>query len=284
MTAKENILAGLTHLLQEGCLARSACSAGLLGAIRSLLDTGVVVEERSGAGRRLVVRNVEALRRFVDRYFPNMEIGHDHMSRTSGVARFRDSKTFPSDTPEIVHVRAWTDEALLKNGKPAGAARASSEHGVFSFVLSNRYSLRGICALVENPAVFAQFERLHLPAGLAIRYSGRVSGRLQDWLRENSAADFSVVHLPDYDPVGMTEFTRLRARIGARLSLYSPDDLAELFVRFSTRGIIEKGNNRAMLASLRKSKLPEVRRIVDLIDRHNACLEQEALLLSVETI
>jgi hypothetical protein len=282
VTAKENILAGLTKLLQEGGVAKSACSAALLGAIRSLLDTGVVVEERSGAGRRLVVRNVDALRWFVERYFPNREISDDHLSRTVGVARFRDSKTFASDTPEIVHVRAWTDEALLKDGKPAGAAQATSDHGVFSFLLSKHYSLRGTCALVESPAVFIQFERVHLSAGLVIWYSGCVSGRLLDWLAGNNAPDFSLVHLPDYDPVGMNEFTRLRARLDDRVSLHLPDNLEEQFL-LPDCGILKKGNNRAMLANLRKSKLAEVRRVVALMDGNNGCLEQESLLLPAET-
>jgi hypothetical protein len=197
--------------------------------------------------------------------------------------RFRDSKTFASDTPEILSARAWVEKALLKDGQPAGAARASSEHGVFSFLLSRRYSLRGPCALVENPAVFTQFERLRLSAGLVICAGrGSVSGRLMEWLTANDAPDFSLVHLPDYDPVGLHEYTRLRARLGTRARLHVPADLGELFGRFSSRAILAKGRNRAMLASLRDSKLPEVRRVVALIDRHNGCLEQEALLWAGE--
>jgi len=279
VTSKENILAGLTNLLHESGMARSSCGAALLQTIQPLLDAGVVAEERSGGGRRLAVRDKAALRRFVQRDFPNSAAGQDHTSRAAGVARFRDSKTFPSDTPEILSVRAWAEDALLKDGEPAGAARATFRHGVFSFLLNNHYLLRGPCALVENPAVFSQFERLRLPVGLVI-CSGRgsASGRLMDWLGANDAPDFSLLHLPDYDPVGMVEFTRLRARLGARVRLHLPEDLGERFARFSNRSLLDKTKNRAMLAGLRKTGLPEVRRVVSLIDSNNACLEQEALL------
>jgi hypothetical protein len=282
VTSKENILAGLTHLLQKGGMARSACSAALLETIQPLLDAGVLAEERSGGGRCLAVRDGTALRQFMRRDFPNTAAGPGHTSRATGVARFRDSKTFASDTPEILSVRAWSEEALLKDGEPAGAARATAGHGVFSFLLNDHYSLRGPCALVENPAVFAQFERLRLPASLVI-CSGRgsVSRRLMDWLGANNAPDFSLLHLPDYDPVGMIEFTRLRARLGARAILYLPDDLGERFARFSNRSLLGKSKNQAMLAALRKTGLPEVRRVVSLMDSHNGCLEQEALLLTI---
>jgi hypothetical protein len=109
-----------------------------------------------------------------------------------------------------------------------------------------------------------------------------MSRNLIDWLGANATPDFSLIHLPDYDPVGMDEFTRLRARLGARVQLHFPDDLPERFSRFSNHGILKKPNNQALLANLRRTKLPEVRRIVSLIDSNNACLEQEALLLPAE--
>ncbi len=284
MTANENILAGMTRLLEEGSLAKSAVSIALLRKLEPLLDAGVVAKTRAGNGWRLMVLDAEALREFMQRNFPNTPLGREHASRTAGVARFRDSKTFVSDTPEILSVRAWVEQSLLKDGEPIGAARASSEHGLFSFVMDSHYSLHGACALVENPAVFSQFERLHLPVALVISSScGHVSRRLLDWLKANDAPDFSLLHLPDYDPVGMFEFERLRACLGARVRLHVPDDLAERFARFSNRGILEKAGNQTRLATLRKSKLPEVRRVIVLIDRNNACLEQEALLFTAGT-
>jgi hypothetical protein len=43
--------------------------------------------------------------------------------------------------------------------------------------------------------------------------------------------------------------------------------------------LLMKRNSQAMLARLRGSELPTIRRVVALIDRHNGGLEQEALLI-----
>src|ERR1035438_3951452 len=281
MTAEENILAQITHLLEEGAMPRSACSGSLLKTLQPLLHAGVVVEEHSGAGRRLVVRDAATLQEFSRRHFPNTPVPGGLSSRATGVARFRDSKAFASDTPEIVSVRAWSEKALLQKGQPTGAAVATTQHGVFSFLLadSEHYALRGPCALVENPAVFTQFERFQLPVGLAIYGHGRASSRLVDWLATMTSPDFHLLYLPDYDPVGLTEFERLRGRLGNRLRLHLPHDLDQQFARFSNRTLLKHANSQSMLAGLRRTASSEVRHVVALMDRHNAGLEQEALLL-----
>jgi hypothetical protein len=284
VTAKENILAQLTHLLGENAISRSACSGSLLRTLRPLLHAGVVVEERSGAGRRLVVRDAAALRDFVSVHFPAAPTPDAAASRVAGVAGFRSSKVFASDTPEIVSVRAWSETAILADGQPAGAATATARHGVFSFLLDPRYALDGDAALVENPLVFLEFERLHLPVNLAIYGHGRASTRLLDWLASHGSHLRSLLHLPDYDPVGLSEFERLRRRLGDRVRLYLPADLALRFARFSNPDLLANPTARVLLATLRQSATPEVRQVVALIDPHNAGLEQEALLVEAREI
>jgi hypothetical protein len=281
MTAAENILAQITHLLQEGAMPRSACSASLLRTLQPLLHAGVVVEERVGGGRRLVVRNAAALQEFSRHHFPDISVPGGLSSRATGVARFRDSKIFASDTPEIVSIRAWSEKALLKQGQPTEAAVATTEHGVFSFLLADarRYALRGDCALVENPAVFTQFERFQLPSGAAIYGHGRASKRFVNWLANMASPDFQLLHLPDYDPVGLTEFERLRSRLGNRVRLHLPHDLDKQFACFSNPSLLKNAKSQSMLASLRRTGSHEVRHVVALIDCHNAGLEQEAFLV-----
>jgi hypothetical protein len=45
--------------------------------------------------------------------------------------------------------------------------------------------------------------------------------------------------------------------------------------------LLKKGNNQAMFAQLRRSDLPAIRRVVELIDRYKAGLEQEAFLVKL---
>ena len=281
MNPGESTRARLQTLQMQGSLAKSACSRSLLDRLAPLISTGVIAEERSGAGRRLVVRQPGALAAFIDREFPGADVAADDLSRTLGVAQYRDSKAHASDTPEIVSVRAWSGEALLLRGQPCGVAEATAAHGVFAFLLGSesRHSISSLAALVENPALFAHFERLHLPVPLAIYGHGRTSSRLVDWLVSQTAPGFKLLHMPDYDPTGLTEYVRLHSRLGSRISLHLPGGLEEGFRKFSNRAMLSKPHNRAMLAGLQNSPLPEVRRVVALINEHNAGLEQEALLL-----
>jgi hypothetical protein len=45
--------------------------------------------------------------------------------------------------------------------------------------------------------------------------------------------------------------------------------------------LLKKANSQAMLAQLRRSEMPAIRQVVELIDRYNASLEQEALLVQL---
>jgi hypothetical protein len=283
VSTEENIQAQLAALLEQGSLPRSACSGSFLKALRPLLESGVILEERCGAGRRLAVGNAVALRQFFTGRYPGVTAFEGASNRIVGVARFRDSKTVPGSPVELVCVRAWKAGALCRGGQVVEVALATQEHGVFAFLLGNEspYSLHGPCALVENPAVFTCIERLDLAIGLAVYGHGRASNRLLEWLAGMSAPDFVLMHLPDYDPVGLSEFTRLRERLGRRVRLHLPADLPARFERFSNRALLGKPNSRGLLTSLRHSPGPEVHQVLELIHRYNAGLEQEALLLDI---
>ncbi|MCI0747256.1 MAG: hypothetical protein L0Y58_17770 [Verrucomicrobia subdivision 3 bacterium] len=281
MTRDAQCKAKLQTLLADGSLPASGCGRAVLDFISPLFDGGVVAWRRSGGGRRLVVSDTNALRDFCATRFPEVELPSGAESRVAGVGRFRDSKATSNTQPEIISVRVWRNDALVKNGSSAGAAEATATHGLFSFPLTRDcpYQLRGEWALVENPAVFDAFEKLHLNADAVLYGHGRISNRTLDWIVRTTNAGFRLLHLPDYDPVGLSEFVRLRSRLSERVVFHLPTDLGTRFARFSKRKLLAKRKSQAMLARLRKSGSCEIRQVVELIDRHNAGLEQEALLL-----
>jgi hypothetical protein len=273
--------AKLRKLVESEALPASQCGKVFLNLLEPLLHGGVLELKPSGGGQIIVVKNADALRDFCRQRFPETDLPADVGSRVEGVARFRDTKAMANRENEIISFRVWRDDALLKRGKPVGAAAAAAAHGVFSFLLAldSSYELRGACALVENPAVFMVAEQLNLDVGLMIYGHGRISNRAIDWLARSTAPDFRLLHLPDYDPVGLSEFQRLHARLGERVILHLPADLEARFAQFSNRKLLEKGNSQTMLAQLRCSVVPSIRHVVGLIDRYNAGLEQEALLV-----
>ena len=272
----------LRELINTGALPASRCGKAFSKLLAPLIESEVLYWKRSGPGRQLFVGDTGALLEFCRQRFPEVPMAATSESRVIGVGRFRDSKAMANTVDEIISIRAWRETALLKCGRSVGATTATVAHGVFSFLLApdNLYRLHGRCMLVENPVLFSAAERLNLDVGAVIYGHGRISSRVLEWL-STSDSSFSLLHLPDYDPVGLSEFKRLQARLGTRVELYLPRDLEARFERFSNRELLKKVNSQAMLAQLRRSDLPSVRHVVKLIDRHNAGLEQEALLLDV---
>jgi hypothetical protein len=283
MTAEESVRVQFQVLLEEGGLACSTCSGSFVRALKPLLAADVVLEERRGSGRRFAVRDAAALRAYCQKQYPDAALPEDAGARVAAVAAFRDSKAFASDTADIVIMRGWADTVLWLDGLPVPVTQATRDHGVFAFRLQpeNGYQLRGGCALVENPAVLLAFERLNLQrtTPLVCYGGGRVSGRVLDWFARQTAAEFRLVHLPDYDPVGLNEFVRLRTALGECASLHLPDDLAARFARFGNAELLRRPASQALLPKLRSAKLLEVSAVIELIDRYNAGLEQEALFL-----
>ena len=127
--------------------------------------------------------------------------------------------------------------------------------------------------------MFNTFERLGLDVPIVIYGQGRLSKRLLNWLADQPDAKFSLLHLPDYDPVGLHDFERIQGRLGRRAHLYLPLNLEELFAKYSKRQLLEKRKSQVLLGKVRHSDSSDVQRVIGLIDKHNAGLEQEALLI-----
>ena len=273
----------LHDLAESGSLPESQCGRAFLKLLVPLLDSRVVRWQRFGGGRRLIVQDPITLQDFSQQRFPDVVLPRGAESRVASVGRFRDTKAITNSEGEIISLRVWRNDALLKDGKSFDAAALTAQHGVFSFLFTRNcpYVLSGSCALAENPAVFVAAERLNLGVDAVIYGHGRISSRVLDWLVRTTNSKFSLLHLPDYDPSGLSEFQRLHARLGKRVALYLPSEIEARFVRFSNPDLLAKTNSQATLAQLRRSESTAVRRVVEMIDRHNAGLEQEALLIEV---
>ncbi|HZQ47611.1 MAG TPA: hypothetical protein VFC07_11395 [Verrucomicrobiae bacterium] len=285
MIRKAQLEATLRKLLLTGSLPGSMCGTALYRTTAPLVSGGVLTWQPSGAGKKLVVVNQKRFAEFVAGAYPQSSIEATSLpsSRVLGVARYRDSKAHANDVPEIVSVRGWADGVLRCNEKPVAVALQTVQYGLFSFLLgdNNHLSLHCTCALIESPAVFTAFEGLKLSMPLILYGHGRISKRMVNWLARQDDPVFKLLHMPDYDPVGLNEFLRLRDALGDRVQLHITKDLDERFRRFSKCELLNKSNSQKMLGRLRSSKCPEVISIVELIDRHNAGLEQEALHVSL---
>lgn len=227
--------------------------------------------------------NQPAFERWLSQHFPEAQLQDGvESSRTQSVAQFRNTKVLRCNLPELVCLRSTRDGVLLRDGASVETTRATMEHGAFVFTLSDPtpYALIRECALIENLAVFHSYERLGLAVELAIWTAGISSTRFIGWLAANVNHGLRVLHLPDYDPVGLTEFLRHHERLGEAVSLFLPDELPALFRWHSNPLLLGDPKNQRMLMKLREARHPDVRRVVALIEENNGGLEQEAIFIA----
>lgn len=274
----------LRRLAALGFLKGTECSDGLVRWVAPLIAGGVLAWKKSGGGRRLLVSNAEGFAQFLAAKFPVLAAAAEQLDpRTQGVARFRDSKARRGTGCEILCLRAWGKPQLWRSQDAVDVVGPTNVHGVFAIRLDaiTPYLLTDCVALVENPAAFFAWERLGTGASLALYSQGRFSSRLLRWLGAQDTATFHVIHAPDYDPAGLSDFLRLEAVLHNRVSLHMPKDLRARFRSFSKNTLLKRKRSLDILRLVRSSIHPEVREVVTLIDEFNAGLEQEALLIDM---
>lgn len=272
------------RLLRERKLPKSACAKSLIRAFAALFDAGVIRWSKAGGGQQLVVADETGYERWFMQHFPAGVIPDTDSSQIRAVAQFRNAKALRSNLPEIVCLRSTRDGGLRRNGDVVETTHSTLQNGLFAFSLTRQcpFRLRGACALIENLAVFQSFETLALEPTLAIWTAGVSSNRFIEWLAACVHEDVEILHLPDYDPVGLSEFLRLSERLGGAVSLHLPDNLETLFRCYSKRSLLADTKNQRMLMELRRAQHPSVRRVIALMDEFNGGLEHEAMFIKQE--
>lgn len=272
----------LNDLINRGSVAASRLSGLLKHKCQPLLDGGVLKEEKSGAGRVIRVINKNALAAFSQRHYPAGLFGEQSLEtsrRTQSIEQYRDSKT-----------KSGLDFEFLVYRQVSGTLRIGDHecsdnvtpHGFSSAVLHDDRiaypwpEFSGNVATVENPTVLLHFPWKDHDINLAILTSGRASTRLVDWLASNAMNASVITHFGDYDPVGLSEFIRLYAKLGDRVNLYIPDHIEALFSRYGNPTLLTK--SAKLLQRLSKSNHPDVQRILEYFRVYGG-LEHETILL-----
>jgi hypothetical protein len=271
----------LLLLVAQDSLAASRLTGRDRSRLQSLFETRVLVVEKSGAGKKVVVKNQDAFADFVRRNYPSGLLGssEDLTPKSRAVAELRDSKRARETGPLMVLLRGFDNCVLRAGDKVLAIAQWTKLAGVAAVCLEGRqWKYTGAMVLVENLEVFWNFEKLKTDAQLAVYAQGRVSGRILNWLSSPAMAQARIIHCGDYDPVGLDEYLRLKTACPDRARLHLPDNLEDLLCRYGKRELLQ-GSNATLLARLRKTEDQDVRRLVELMDRYGVGLEQEILLV-----
>lgn len=273
----------LIKLHKFGSVAASQLSNASKQYLRPLLETEVLVEEKKGRGLAILVNNYKALDAFIKKDFPHgLEPGHtDTVTRSQAVSYWRNSK-HGDLTSEPVFINAKKGQVLTKDSKVLPIGQLTEIAGMATFLLGedsdNYWQFDGTIAIVENYEVFTNWQKINIPADIAIWAAGRISKRIIDWLKSQKMQICNIIHCGDYDPVGLDEFRRLDAQIGKRASLYVPSNIGDLFSKYANPLLLKKQSSSKVLERLRSYSHPEIIEVVKLIDSYNGGLEQEILL------
>lgn len=271
----------LAELQQSSSLPWGKFSRGMRERLQGLLDTGVLKVEKSGRGQRVVVELPNQLETFILHLYPHGLLAGEAVGRAAAIRAARSAKhrhqrsQFSTILVRVLREGVLTTPELAEGG----LHRLTTKLGAAVFVLGREPEPRccGVVVTVENEDVFHRIEELIPTVDVAIYTAGRMSSRMIEWLERQSEIQ-QLIHAGDYDPVGVAEYLRLQTALGGRVSLYIPADLEELFQRYSDPALLQRVGNQRALARVQESQDASVRRIVALIQRHGAGLEQEILL------
>jgi hypothetical protein len=285
----------LRRLINQQRLAGSDLSAQARKHLRPLFAGGVLATETSGRGEVVEVRKPEQLLAWARHTFPSFEgrwQGPGEFGRAQSIARRRSSKATGSGIGAgVLHLRAMADGrgTATVNGVNFPVRELTAQHGVAACIVraDTRFEFTGQTVLIENLECFLNAERILPDASIFLNGAGRLSDQLIACLARSTFLPAPVLHFPDYDPVGLSDYLRLRAMLGQRVCLFTPPDIERRFTALADRRLIsDKPRNRALLEKLLPTTwpCPESQRVFSLIKESGAGLEQESLLLSPHNI
>ncbi len=280
----------LRRLLAEQRLSLSQLSDRGRKQLRPLFDGGVLLIESSGRGEVVLVGKPEGLIAWLRQNFPAFEsqwLAEKPVGRAHSVALRRSSKATGSGAGAgVLHLRAFTAQGgvVVLNSAEFPVSELTARHGVAACLIEAKSTLciEGRTALVENLECFLRVEFILPEIAVAMNSAGRISDQLIACLARSSITPKPLLHLPDYDPVGLSDYLRLRSALGERVALFVPSDIERRFSALGDRKLIsEKPRNRALLKQLATEAWPcrESEAIFQLIKESGSGLEQESLLL-----
>jgi hypothetical protein len=280
----------LGRLFAEQRLSLSQLSDRGRKQLRALFDGGVLSIESAGRGQVVLVRKPEGLVAWLRQNFPAFEsqwLVEKTTGRAHSVALRRSSKATGSGAGAgVLHLRGFAAQggAVALDSTAFPVSELTTRHGVAACLIGPQsiLSIEGRSALIENLECFLQVEFILPEIAVAMNSAGRISDQLVACLARSSITPEPLLHLPDYDPVGLSDYLRLRSALGERVALFVPSDIERLFSALGDRKLIsEKPRNRVLLRQLATRAWPcrESETIFQLIKESGSGLEQESLLL-----
>jgi hypothetical protein len=198
-------------------------------------QTGAVSCQRQGRGDCYLVANPVLFITHLTSLSPGLAMTVDNPvpPRARHIADARDSKAGVHRHPHYyLLLKAVGEELVWREANrsielPLGHATRHFGAATLAIDANDAWSSDYDLWLVENQALFDRTDWLPIDTGATVAYyGGQINGILLNWLGSRRRAR-RVMHFPDYDGVGLANFSRLHALLGDACQFWLMPDWAQ---------------------------------------------------------
>ena len=265
----------LKKILDEGFITGSKIPKSAQSSVDHLVSINALEQNILKRGSRYKIGNLKIFQAEISSRYPNglesainFEIDS---SRHLGVKSLKDAKLSRKKYPTV--------QVSIKDPSKVTIKGKNAPNGIEDFSLSVlvdslcQWNVEGKVVLIENQEPYLRSSSIFKDESAIICYNGRVNDKISKWINES---ELEVIICPDYDPVGLDEYWKLKSKIGPRVNIFLPESISEDF-KYSTPALLDKKKNREVLRRLANTKNLDTNasHILSLIQKWNAGLMQE---------
>lgn len=262
--------AWILRLVREGSVPRRQITSESEWVLEQIAALGLITEEVQGNRRRVVVRDLPALDRWVtDTYPPPAETPIAGL-RAGNIARVRRSKAGLSTHDVQPLLLRWfapdVNAPLAELTRRLGLVGLATDR-----IAELQLPTTWILLTVENWESFMAADYEGCTETVIVFYTGgNIASATLRALADIQSIPQYAIHFGDYDWAGLAIYRRLHIAIPS-IRLYIPSNIDTLFAQFADTGLLIGQTP----ISARDDDPPNVHTVIDLIARYNAGLEQE---------
>lgn len=265
----------LKKILDEGYITGSKIPKSVQSSVNQLVAINALDMNILKRGSRYSIGNEEIFQAEISARYPegleSVINFNSQSSRHLGVKSLKDAKLSRKKYATVqMFVNSPSEVFLNGNSIPDGIESFSLSVLVDSLC---KWEINGDIILIENQEPYLRSHSLFSGASAIICYNGRVNEKISELINESN---MNVTICPDYDPVGLDEYCKLKSKIGERLTLFLPETITEDF-KYSTSQLLDKKKNREVLVRIANDKNLDMDaiKVLKLIQKWNAGLMQE---------
>ncbi|MGL5343505.1 MAG: DUF7281 domain-containing protein [Plesiomonas sp.] len=151
----------------------------------------------------------------------------------------------------------------------------------------NHWYTEGSLWLVENQALFDRLDWLPDTDNITVAYySGQLPNTVIEWLLESPRAS-AIWFFPDYDGVGLLNYARIKSKLANAVRFWLMPDWLQQLTDLGSQHLWQSSQREfnAMLQHIAYPKFePELKHLIDTMQRQGKALEQEAVWLEVAEV